>query len=129
MKRSEKLIERKKKNKKRKKQLKHNNKRKRKKLRKRRDKRQSKKHSRNEMQNRQEVVSSTHLWLNRKRLIEKVKKASRKTEITLEDELRNEINQNFCMIALIALKVNILSGSFVLLLSNRAQLAVLSLVV
>ena len=59
------------------------------------------------MQNRLEVVNSTHLWLNRKQLIEKVKKASRKTETTLVDELRNEINQNFCMIALITLKVNI----------------------
>ena len=66
-----------------------------------------------------------HLWLNRKQLIEKVKKVSRKTETTLEDEIRYEIDQNFCMIALNTLKVNILSGSFVLLLSNRAQLAVL----
>ena len=48
-----------------------------------------------------------HLWLNRKQPIEKVKKVSRKTETTLEDEQRNEIHQNFCMIALIALKVNI----------------------
>ena len=81
------------------------------------------------MQNRQEVVSLMHLWLNRKQPIEKVKKVSRKTETTLEDEIRYEIDQNFCMIALIVLKVNILSGSFVLLLSNRAKFAVLSLVV
>ena len=91
MKRSEKQIERKKKNKKLKKQLRLNSKRRRKSWQKRKDKLQLLKHWKREKLNRQVVGKLIRLLPNKKQRIEKVKRDSRKTEITLEDEQWYEI--------------------------------------